>query len=193
MERLTVASFFLEATVAEGEIGANPGADRRLRDVFQAIDGVQSPDFFLSLHHRGAPAQPIRLGRLRGQVQRFIDELNYEEVDAGFAVGRSAPLFTFEEHGLVLRITVVPKNLRRAGGRAIGDRMLPGGVVQPHLPIKASVESKASRYGQLDRPYIIAVYALEQFAKAAQGCGGRWRVKRRLSLRHTSARVRRRA
>lgn len=158
--------FFLEATVAEGDIGANPGADRRLRDVLQAIDGVQSQDFFLSLHHRGVPAQPIRLGRLRGQVQRFIDGLDYDAVVAGFAAGRPGPLFNFEEHGLTLRITVVPKNLRRAGGRAIGDRMLPGGVVQPHLPIKASVESKASRYGQLDRPYIIAVSALEEFANA---------------------------
>lgn len=37
--------FFLEATVAEGETGANPGADRRLRDVLQAVDGVQSQDF----------------------------------------------------------------------------------------------------------------------------------------------------
>ena len=44
--------------------------------------------------------------------------------------------------------------------------MLPGGVVQPHLPIKASVESKASRYGHLDRPYTIAVSALEESANA---------------------------
>ena len=94
--------------VAESDIGANSGADRRLRDVLQVIDGVQSQDFFLSLHHRGAPAQPIRLGRLRGQVQRFIDGLDYDAVVAGFAAGRPAPLFSFEEHGLILRITVVP-------------------------------------------------------------------------------------
>lgn len=42
--------FFLEATVAEGEIEADPGADRRMRDVLQAIDLVGSPDFFLNLH-----------------------------------------------------------------------------------------------------------------------------------------------
>lgn len=158
--------FFLEATVAEGESGANPGADRRLRDVLQAIDGVQSQDFFLSLHHCGVPAQPIRLKHLRSQVQRFINGLDYDTVVADFAAGRLTMPFRFAEHGLILRITVVPKNLRRAGGRAIGDRMLSGGVVQPHLPIKAAVESKASRYGQLDRPYIIAVNALEQCANA---------------------------
>ncbi|MCF3946954.1 hypothetical protein [Acidiphilium iwatense] len=158
--------FFLEATVAEGEIGADPGADRRMRDVLQAIDQVESPDFFLNLHHRGAPAQPVRCRHLRTQVQRFVNGLDYESAVADFAEQRPGQVFNFEEHGLTLRITVVPKHLRQASGRAIGGRILPGGVVQPHLPIKAAVESKASRYGQLDRPYIIAVCALETFANA---------------------------
>jgi hypothetical protein len=158
--------FFLEATVAEGEIGADRGADRRMRDVLQAIDQVRSPDFFLSLHHRGFPARPIRFGRLRDQIQRFVDDLDYDAVVGEFAAGRPGPLFTFEEHGLILRITVVPKNLRQAGGRAMGGRMLPGGLIHPNLSIKAAVESKAGRYGQLDRPYIIAVMALDEFANA---------------------------
>jgi len=158
--------FFLEATVAAGEIGTDPGADRRMRDVLQAIDLVGSPDFFLNLHHRGVPAQPIRCRQLRTQVQRFVDGLDYESVVADFAEQRPGPVFDFEEHGLTLRITVVPKHLRQAGGWAIGGRILPGGIVQPHLPIQAAVESKAGRYGQLDRPYIIAVCALETFANA---------------------------
>jgi len=99
-------------------------------------------------------------------VQRFVDGLDYESVVADFAEQRPGPVFDFEEHGLTLRITVVPKHLRQAGGRAIGGRILPGGIVQPHLPIKAAVESKAGRYGQLDRPYVIAVCALETFANA---------------------------
>ena len=158
--------FFLEATVAEGEIGADPGADRRLRDVLQAIDDVNSPDVFLSLHHRGVPAQPVRIGRLRAQVQRFVDALDYDALVAGLAARRPGPMISLEEHGLLLRITAIPKNLRQAGGRAMGGRMLPGGLIHPNTPIKAAVESKAGRYGQLDRPYIIAVCALETFANA---------------------------
>lgn len=137
-----------------------------MHDVLQAIDQVRSPDFFLSLHHRGVPAQPIRCKHLRTQVQRFVDGLDYEDVVTHFAEQRPGPVFNFEEHGLTLRITVVPKHLRQAGGRAIGDRILPGGIVQPHLPIKAAVESKAGRYGQIARPYVIAVCALKTFANA---------------------------
>jgi hypothetical protein len=164
--------FFLEATVAEGEIGADPGADRRMRDVLQALDQVRSTDFFLNLHHRGVPTQPVRLGRLRAQVQAFIDGLDYEAVVANLAEQRSAPIFQATEHGLALKITVVPKNLRQLGGRAIGGRMLPGRFVQPNVPIKSAVESKAGRYGQLDRPYIIAVCALEDFANAEAAIDG---------------------
>jgi hypothetical protein len=158
--------FFLEATVAEGEVGADPGADRRMREVMQAIDDVRSPDFFLGAHPRGMPAQPVRRRRLRDLVQRFVDGLDYDAVLADFAEGRAAPMFRFEEHGLTLRIDVVPKNLRGEGGRAIGHRMLAGGVIHPDRPIRAAVEAKAGRYGQLDRPYIVAVSALDQFANA---------------------------
>lgn len=158
--------FFLEATVAEGEIGADAGADRRMREVLQALDEVRSPDFFLSLHTRGMPAQPIAFRRLRDRVQRFIDRLDYEASLQAFIAGQPLPRFVLEEHGLALRVEVIPKNLRGGAGRAVGGRMLPGGLVQAHLPIQTAVESKAGRYGALDRPYIIAVNALDIFANA---------------------------
>jgi len=108
--------------------------------------------------------QPVRVSRLRSQVQAFLDGLVYHDVVADLAAQRPLPLLQVKEHGLVLTVTVLPKNLRQGGGRAIGGRMLPGGLVNPNIPIKAAVESKAGRYGQLDRPYIIAVSALEEFA-----------------------------
>lgn len=156
--------FYLEATVAGGEAGTDPGADRRLREVLQALDDVQSPDFFLHLHHRGVPTQPIRLRRLREEVQHFVDGLNYEACVADLDAGLPLPIHRFEEHGLTITVKVIPKNLRRAGGRAVGGRMLPGGIIHPERAIKAAVEGKAGRYGEMDRPYIVAVNALDIFA-----------------------------
>ncbi len=156
--------FFLEATVAEGEAGTDRGADRRTREVLQALDQVLSPDFFLSLHCRGVPAQPVRLRRLRDQVQRFIDGLDYKASVAAFQAGRPLPQHHFAEHGLTVTVGVIPKNSRGPGGRAVGGRMLPGGIINPERAIQAAVEEKAGRYGALDRPYIIAVNALDTFA-----------------------------
>lgn len=158
--------FYLEATVAEGEIGADPGGDRRLRDVLQVLDDIVSPDFFLNVHHRGVPAQPVRLRRLRERVQRFVDGLDHAAVAAALTASRPIPFFRTEEHGLILRVEVVPKHVRGRPGRAIGGRILPGGLIHPQRPIQAAVEDKAGRYGSLDRPYIVAVNALDIFADA---------------------------
>lgn len=157
--------FYLEATIAQGMNNAAAGADRRMREALQAIDEVQSPDFFLHLYTQGTPSQPIAVGRLRRAVQCFVDSLEYEQViannDAELA---TLPTWRHEEHGAHFTIQAVPKNARRSGGRAIGGRMLPGGVIHPDVAIRSAVVGKAGRYGEIDLPLVIAVNALEQYA-----------------------------
>lgn len=156
--------FYLEATVATGEAGADPGADRRLREVLQALDDVRSPDFFLSLHMHGTPNQQIAVGRLRRRIERWVESLDYDEVNARLAADGPPPMHRLEEHGLTVSIEVVPKNFRGVGRRAIAVRMFAGGQVNPHLAIRTSVEGKAGHYGDLDLPLVVAVTALDQFA-----------------------------
>lgn len=157
--------FYLEATLASGVDNVAAGADRRMREALQAIDDVASPDFFLHLHSRGTPSQPIGTRRLRNAVQRFVDGLDYDAAvradEAGQAPG---PIWQYDEHGAHFMIQPIPKNTRRAGGRAIGGRMVPGGIVHPEVAIKSAVEGKAGRYGNVDLPLVIAVNALEEFA-----------------------------
>jgi hypothetical protein len=155
---------YLEATLAMGEIGADPGADRRMREVLQAIDDVDSPDFFLSLHPRGRPDQPVAVAKLRRQIQAWVNGLDHEAVVADFAAHRPLPSIALERHGLRIIIEALPKNTRSRAGRAIGGRMLAGGQVNPHLAIKVSVEGKGGHYGDLDLPLVVAVNALDEFA-----------------------------
>ena len=158
--------FYLEATLASGMDNVAAGADRRMREALQAIDDVASPDFFLHLHTRGTPSQPIAVARLRRAVQRFVDQLDYDQAVRRAEAGLpSAPIWQHDEHGAHFMIQPVPKNLRRPGGRAIGGRMLPGGVIHPEVAIKSAVEGKAGRYGDIDLPLVIAVNALEDFAR----------------------------
>lgn len=156
--------FYLEATTAWGELGGDAGADRRRRDAMQAIDNVASPDFFLGLHTRGTPITPVPIGRLRRAVQRFVDGLDYDAVVADIENNRQAPIYQEDLNGLHILIEPIPKNLRGTGGRAVGTRMLPGGVVRSHEAIADAVRRKASRYGDLDLPYIVAVNSIDTFA-----------------------------
>lgn len=157
--------FYLEATLASGMASADVGGDKRLRQALQAIDEVESPDFFLHLHTIGTPSKPIAVARLRRAVQRFVDGLDYEKAAADGNAGQDvAPVFQHEEHGCRLILRPVPKNVRRPGGRAVGGTTLPGGIVRPELAIKSAVEGKAGRYGDIDLPLVIAVNALEDYA-----------------------------
>lgn len=153
--------FFLEATLATGRARADEGANRRLREALQAVDQVQSVRFFLHLSTEGVPAAPIAVGRLRRAIQLYVDALDYDALRAdGIA---EVPTFEHQEHGLSITIQAVPKNTPHAG-RAIGSRMLPGGFGTPHVAIKAAVEHKAGHYGEVGRPLIVAVNALEEYA-----------------------------
>jgi hypothetical protein len=157
--------FYLEATLALGMNDAAAGADRRMREALQAIDEVQSPDFFLHVYTRGTPSQPTAVGRLRRAVQCFVDSLDYEQAIANNDADLDTlPIWQHEEHGAHFTIQAVPKNTRRTGGRAIGGRMLPGGVIHPEVAIRSAVVGKAGRYGDIDIPLVIAVNALEQYA-----------------------------
>ena len=157
--------FFLEATVASGMNHVEVGADRRMREALQAIDDVQSPEFFLHLTTQGLPFQPVAVGRLRRAVQEFGEGLDHElaVADAGGGLA-DVPVWRHEEHGAQFTIRPVPKRAPGANGRAIGGRVLPGGIVQPEAAIRSAIERKAGRYGEIDLPLVIAVNALETFA-----------------------------
>ena len=159
--------FYLEATLATGQPAATAGAEQRMRMALQAIDEVQSPNFFLSLHPRGTPDQPVATTRLRRDVQRFVDGLDHAKVVADLAAGRPWPTFEQEQHGAVFRIEAVPKNTPGGGNaRAIGVRMMAPIQVQPQEVIKSAVLGKAGRYGDPDLPFVIAVNSLEDYARA---------------------------
>lgn len=157
--------FYLEATLASGMDNVAAGADRRMREALQAIDQVNSSDFFLHLHTRGTPTRPIGTRRLREAVQRFVDGLDYDvEARVGEEGRTNRAVWQHEEHGAHFMIQPVPKNTRRQGGRAIAGWILPGGVIHPEVAIKSAVEGKAGRYGEIDLPLVVAVDALEEFA-----------------------------
>ena len=155
--------FYLEATLAPGMAAVDAGADRRMREALQAIDDVVSPNFFLHLETRGTPDQPVAVGRLRRSVQTYVDGLDHAAAVQAIAADQpvAAP-WEYETHGAHFRIEPVPKNTP-GFGRAVGARVLAGGFIRLHAPIKSAVEGKAGRYGVLDHPLVVAVNALEEY------------------------------
>jgi hypothetical protein len=160
--------FYLEATLATGRTQEDNGAQARLNRALAAIDGVNSPDFFLDLTVGGMPAASVSTRRLRHELREWLRDIDYEDVVARWRNGCDSVLpFSFEQHGMMLTIRPVPRHRTRgeADGRAIGAHSLRPFVGQPHAAIRRSLENKAGRYGNLDLPYVIAVNALPTFSR----------------------------
>lgn len=162
--------FYLEATLATGRSQADEGANRRLREALQAIDAVQSPDFFLDLHISGMPTAPVSGAQLRRRLQQWLGDMDYQQVAHLWNGSHGAlPVFQYEQHGVRFRVSPVPRGQSRgtiARSRAIAGRTLSPLSIPPQVPIRNSVLAKATRYGELDAPYIVAVNAMSDYADA---------------------------
>jgi hypothetical protein len=149
--------FYLEAVLASGRSNQETAAYARLNTGLAAIDNVPSPDNFLSLTTEGLPAAPLSLKKLKRGVQSWIAGL-----PAG-AAAKDAAAFKYEEHGCSIELRALPRNKPEEGGRAVGMRNFPITQITPHQEIRPGLKKKASRYGKLDVPYVVAINCLSMY------------------------------
>jgi hypothetical protein len=156
--------FYLEATIAmpPGDLSA----DRRLAEFHDTLNRTNCPDFFLSIEYRGSPSGDIRGRRLRHQLERWVSELDYDKISRLYAAQDYAavPTYSCSEQGVIFTFSPIPKGPRNRGQP--GTR--PVGLVAPmdmqlidtDKDLRASIDGKASKYGQLELPLVVAVNVL---------------------------------
>jgi len=163
VSRAGVPLFFLEAT-SSADPTAKPLAQRRtVGRVLDAIESVESPNFFLHVEILSLGPQSPRLQPIRAAVRDGLRDLDPEHLTNMLSQsGRldAMPSWTWSHGGWTLWFSVVPRSHAargRPGIRTIG--MGPGfvGFVESHRPLSNSVAAKAKRYGDLALPYLVAV------------------------------------
>jgi len=152
------STFYVEATLATGRSDKEEAAGRRLKDVFQAIESIESPDFFLTLRTRGTPRKPLPVGRLKEKLEKWLTQLDYDSVAAGERVDD----YVYRAYGCRIEINVLPKTGSRGqeSGRTVGLYSSEAKYIDKKA-IKKSMKKKSTRYGMLDSPYIVAINTLE--------------------------------
>jgi hypothetical protein len=150
--------FYLEAVISMNETPQEAAADARLNDAVRIVDEADARLHFLDLQIEGTPAQPVTLRRLRKALARWIAGLPATEE------AKDAAAFVYEEHGMTLTVSAFLRSIpRQEAGRAIGAKGMEPYWGMPGDGIRESVEKKASRYGTLDAPYIVAINAMAQY------------------------------
>ncbi len=159
--------FYLEATLAMPP--TDLAADRRLAAFHDTLNRVNSPDYFLTLEYRGSPECNLRGRRLRAQLEDWLRGLNLDEIrnlyeNQGFD---SVPTFSYEEGGLLVIFTPIPKgpvNRGRQDVRTIGTSgQMEACWVHVHDDIKLALGGKAKKYGDPAFPLVVAVNVMSDF------------------------------
>jgi hypothetical protein len=159
-------AFYLETTVASTS-NAERAADRRRGTLYDALNQIVSPNFFLGVEIESEGSLAPSTRRLRNELMAWLQSLDPDELMAlgDLEAVRDRHSHLWEEAGWRVRIWPIAKSRGRRGkpGRTVGLYSPEGGFVDSKGPIRRAVREKASRYGQLDLPYVVAVLVESTF------------------------------
>ena len=157
---------YIEAVVATGLSDQERGAISRKNAVYDAINTVDSPDFFLWLTVRGTPETAPPQRSLRLFLEEWLGSLDYDKLCESYESRRlgGMPRQHFSHAGWRIEFAPIPKSPDRRGGpgvRPIGVTFSGLQTCNTKEVIRGSITRKGSRYGELSSGYIIAVDSLE--------------------------------
>jgi hypothetical protein len=119
---------------------------------------VPSPRFWLRVYVDAEGDRPPSAMRLRPFLTEWLARLDYDRAVALACAKRwdELPREEWRAAGWKLRFMALPK-VPPDRGPTIGMYPSEGGVFDPRSEVLPTLKKKASRYGQPDRPYVIAV------------------------------------
>jgi len=156
--------FYLEAIVASGDSEDDRKADNRLAAVLDALRDMSGSDFYLSLARVGPPPQSVKTRKMVGELQAWLATLNADQVEQQLEAEQkvAAPRYVYQEGDWKLRFEAYPKSANRRGqpdSPNIGVVSTAVENVEAWKAIYKAVRKKATRYGTLDRPFLVAINA----------------------------------
>jgi hypothetical protein len=167
-ERGATDAFYLEAAVATDKSTDELAMEARLNQIYDALNSVSSPNFFIGVDAPVGPPTPPPGKALRTAVETFIKDLDPDLLAEAFQRrGFDAlPRGIFQHDDWSLEFFPVPKSPAARGDLSIRPLGMMGSMkarmVDDSVALRDAIIKKASRYGDLGRPYIVAVNAVGQ-------------------------------
>lgn len=161
--------FYVEATLVTGKSDEERMAEKRKRRVYDLLDDLESPNFFLGVNMSGSPTSDPSTRALRRFLERKLGELDPDAVAEAYEDGGPVALPTWEceLEGWELEFFPIPKSPEARGetARTLGFRNPGISRLDDVTPIRDKLQDKAYGYGKPERPFVIAVNALAPFVE----------------------------
>jgi hypothetical protein len=158
--------FFVEATALTGDGVGDPVVNQRLDEIHDAVNAVIAPAFSVDLditaHGAGTPSRK----RITQAVQQFLDGLNPDDELAAIAAGKPRPTCVFAVGDWMLSLAadpLRPEHRDYPHHRVIGGRFSGVHSIDDLTPMRRKVNKKAGHYGELGKPYVVALLCAGTF------------------------------
>lgn len=155
--------FYLEAAITNEETLNEVRGRTLLNIALDKVNEIESPDFFAHIVIEGNATSPIASKSLKNQILEWFKTLDHGQLVPVYHSGglEAMPNKVFEFEGVSLKVVPIPKNLHKGKiERIIGSQMYGVRMANTKEAIRKAIKRKTSRYGVLEKPYIVAVNVL---------------------------------
>lgn len=149
-------SFYVECT-ATGRHKSQVGEDALEADLLEAINKAPTGRFLLEVEveARGAGAPAAK--PLRAELARWLASLDVDQVADTFNAAQRLPEWTWQRDGWRVTFRAIPTIGSEDDGRDAVGMILSTFVPDQHKRLRAAMDAKASKYGSLEKPLLVAV------------------------------------
>lgn len=163
----TEPKFYLEATLSVGPI-EEVAAEKRENIVYDTLDKMDSPNFFIGVKIEGLPKTPPPGSRWRSFLVKELFKLDPDELAIRLKRRglESMPKWNMNHDGWNVTFQPIPKSPQARGKeriRPLGLRFSGFSELKDHIYLRNAIRGKSTKYGKLNLPYIIAVNILSIF------------------------------
>lgn len=157
--------FLVEATTSRVDSVEDRGQDVLQHTVYDVLNQIKVWDYFFTLHPRGKLKKPPELKKIKQTMEAELNALDYDFLRNLADLGKTNcfPSVTLRQEGWRLEVKIWPRpvGLRgRADIRSVGGSSGGPKVNRVERAIRATLHRKASRYGYIREPFVIAINLL---------------------------------
>lgn len=153
---------YAEITLAGSPSASEESTESRSNQVFDIINSIDSPNFFIGMQLYGAPESSPPVRRLRHVLNEWLSSLDPDQVQSEYELSGVFPKINWKHEGWAIEFRAMPRSLQFRGtpARAIGTKMGEVVMLNTASDIRDAIDAKSSKYGSLDLPYLIALNVL---------------------------------
>jgi len=159
--------FYLEATLTTLS-DEDTSAKARENQVYDTLNRMKSSNFFIRVKVHGTPTTNLPGAKMREFLERKLSTLDPDMVAKQFEQGgfEILPRWEWRHDDWQITFFPIPKKSEargKSGVRPIGIQVCDARPITPNIGIKKAIQDKATKYGELDLSYIVAINVMDEF------------------------------